>query len=215
LEISFSASKTLIELGAVAAGSISGTLHAMERKFDIVGVGVIGIVTGIGGGLIRDALLGQPALTLQYSEFLLTAICASLIGAFFGSYFNRLSPLLWFADSLSLGLFTVAGVQRAIRLGLPGTSAILLGVITSVGGGLIRDVLCRETPAILMPGRPYALIAIISGCVYYSCRQWLHFPPPYGSLLSIGIALTLRYASVWFDWTVLPPQEIKGRFSKR
>lgn len=215
LEISLSTSRTIIELGAVAAGSISGTLHALDRKFDVIGVGVIGIVTGIGGGLIRDALLGQPALTLQYSEFLLTAICASLVGAFFGSFFNRIAPLLWFADSLSLGLFTVAGVQRAIRTGLPGSSAILLGVITSVGGGLLRDVLCQETPTILRPGRPYALIAILSGCIYYICRQVLHTPSPYGSLISIGIALLLRYASVWYNWTVLPPQDIKGRFQRR
>jgi uncharacterized membrane protein YeiH len=196
-----------LEFAAVVTGAISGALHAKRRSFDFVGVVIIGISSGLGGGIIRDVLLGRgPVLALQSSAVLIAAIVASLIGVMYGSVFIWMRPFNWTLDSLTLGLFAVAGLQRAAAAGLSNTPSIFLGTVTCVGGGLVRDVLCRETPELLLPGEPYAVIAVIAGVIYVSALRALHLAPLTAELLAVGSAVGLRAAAAWRQWeTHVPP----------
>src|SRR4051812_9950078 len=113
-----------MEVAAITAGCLSGTLHASKRNYDIVGITVIGIATGIGGGIIRDILIGQgPALAIKIPRYLLIVFSATLIGMYLGTLVNKLKKFLWIMDSLALGFFTVAGIQRALIYEIPWTSA--------------------------------------------------------------------------------------------
>src|SRR5262249_39326129 len=103
-----------LEYTAVVFGAVSGAFHAKHRSFDFVGVVIIGIVSGLGGGLVRDVLIGKgPVLALQSPALLIVAIASSLIGVLFDSILRHFERVYWVVDTLSLGLFAVAGLQRA------------------------------------------------------------------------------------------------------
>lgn len=205
-----------VELTAVAVGAVSGALHAQRRDFDLVGVVVIGLVGGLGGGLIRDILLGLgPVLALRSPVHLVTALVAAPLGLLFGTLVSRLARLIWVVDTLSLGLFTVAGLQRADAAGLGVLPSLLLGVITGVGGGVVRDVLCRETPVLLLPGTPYTPASVLAGIVYLSALRWLGFPPFKAEFLAVGAAFGLRSLAVWRDWRLPMPPDLPGSLLRR
>jgi uncharacterized membrane protein YeiH len=205
-----------VELAAVAVGAVAGALHAQRRGFDLVGVVVIGLIGGLGGGLIRDVLLGSgPVLALRSPVFLVTALVAAPLGIVFGTLVSRLAKLIWAVDSLALGLFTVAGLQRAHAAGLGLLPSLLLGVVTGVGGGVVRDVLCRETPVLLLPGVPYTPAAVVAGIVYLSAMRWLEFPPLKAELLAIGAAFGFRSLATWRSWRLPMPPDLPGSLLQR
>jgi uncharacterized membrane protein YeiH len=139
---------------------------------------------------------------------LLTALAAAGVGILLGRHTSHLRVALWFVEALSLGLFTVAGIQRAEEVGLEVIPALLLGVLTGTGGGLLRDVICRETPAILVPGRPYATAALLGGLVYHAISGWLGWPRVLGEWLAIASTLLLRALGSWRGWIVPKPQDL-------
>lgn len=198
-----------VELTAVAAGAISGALHAQQRDYDFVGVGVIGIVSGLGGGLIRDVMLGSgPALALRSPALLATALSAALFGALFGTVVSHLRRTMWVIDTLALGLFAVAGLQRGEVAGLGVVPCLFLGVVTTVGGGLVRDVLCREVPRILLPGQPYAVTSLSAGVVYLTVLRALSLAPLAAELLAVGTAVAIRVLAAWRGWMVPKPPDL-------
>jgi len=201
-----------LEFTTVVFGSVSGALHAKRRSFNFVGVVIIGIVSGLGGGVVRDVLIGRgPVLALQSPTFLVVAIVTSLIGVLFDTILRRLRRISWVVDTLSLGLFAVAGLERAQAARLSITSSIFLGVVTCVGGGLVRDVLCRETPRLLLPGQPYTLVALVAGLIYMSALHNFHLSALAAELLAVGGAFALRSFVAWRGWVVPVPPTLAGR----
>jgi uncharacterized membrane protein YeiH len=198
-----------VEFTAVAAGAVSGALHARSRRFDFVGIVIIGLVSGLGGGLIRDALLGVgPALALAQEQLLNTALASALVGGLFGTMFRPLAKPIWVIDTLALGVFAVAGLQRANSAGLAIVPSIFLGVVTCVGGGLVRDVLCRETPKLLLPGQPYTPIALVAGVVYMAAIRYFVLTPFVAEMLAVSSAFLLRLVIVWRGWILPSPHDI-------
>lgn len=208
--------RAYIEYASAAAGAVSWALHAQRRAFDFVGVVVIGICSGLGGGVIRDVLLGQgPVLALRSPRLLIIAIFASLVGALLSSFTQVLRRPKWLLDSLTLGLFAVAGLQRGEAAGLDWVPCLLLGVVTCVGGGVVRDVLCRETPDLLLPGQPYSLSALLAGVVYLSAIRGLNLAPIIAELLAIGASLAMRIVTAWIGWEVPTPPDLPRVLSRR
>ena len=201
----------------MAFGAVSGALHGKRRSFDFTGVVIIGIVSGLGGGLIRDVLIGRgPVLALRSPEMLIVAIVASLTGVLlFEPIMTRASRIYWVVDTLSLGLFAVAGLQRAQAASLAVTPSVLLGVVTCVGGGLVRDVLCRETPRVLLPGQPYTTIALFAGVVYMLALHALKLSPFTAEMLAISGAFGLRSIVAWRGWVVPVPPNLVARRQQR
>ncbi len=206
------AARGVIEIAAVGVGAISGALHGVRREYDLVGVTVIAVVSGVGGGIIRDILLAQgPVLALRHPTLLLAALLGAAAGMLFGQKTAYLRQVFWLSEALALGLLTVAGIQRAEEVGLRIIPGLFLGVLTGTGSGLLRDVLCRETPVMLMPGPPYAAAALFGGVTYYTTEIGLGWPVVVCEWLGILAAFTLRAVGTWRHWVMPRHQELSQR----
>lgn len=155
----------VLDLVGIAVFATAGALSGISKRLDLFGVVVIAGVSGLGGGFLRDVLLGDtPAVALRDWRYLAAPIPAALVVFFRASGVQRLRHALLVLDALGLGLFAVAGTEKALRSGLGVLASIGIGVIAGVGGGVIRDVLLREIPIILRK-EIYATAAILGGVV--------------------------------------------------
>lgn len=205
-----------LELGSVLAGALSGALHGLRRKFDLVGVLVIAIATGLGGGMLRDILLSEgPPIALRKDAYLLTAVAGAMVCTLFATMIAQLGSALVLADALSLGLFAIAGLQRAHAVGLALPSALFVGVVAGCGGGLVRDVLSQETPELLAPGHPYATAALL-GCGVDAIFSWgLRWTEPSGQILGIAACMAMRLVGLRFNWQLPMPPDLTWRRNRR
>ena len=156
----------LLDYFGVVVFAVSGALAAARARMDLVGFALLGIVTGIGGGSLRDILLGRlPVFWIDQPQYILLCLVAS-IATFFSVPIiaSRLRLLLW-ADALGLALFAVLGAQTALAAGAPLLIAALLGVVSATFGGIIRDIICRETPLILLK-EIYVTAALVGALLY-------------------------------------------------
>ena len=141
------------EVAAIFAGALAGGMTAVRLRFDITGVMVLAVVNGLGGGIIRDTLLQDYGVfALDEPRALWAVLGAALVAMFFFSAARRLRPALAVIDAFSLALFCVVGADKALVAGLTVVPAIMLGTVTAIGGGMIRDVLCDREPEILRRG---------------------------------------------------------------
>jgi uncharacterized membrane protein YeiH len=129
------------------------------------------------------------------------------VGIVFGVRTRHLEPALWLVDAASIGLFTVTGIQRAVDAGLSIVPSLFLGVVTGTAGGLLRDVLCRETPTLLLPGPPHATASLFGGVVYLGADRFLggHVWP---EILALVAAFSLRGIGTALGWTIPRPGEM-------
>lgn len=140
----------LLDLSAVAVCAITATLEAHRRELDLFGVWVIAIISGIGGGTVRDILLGRlPVYWIHDPVYVMVGIVAGTLTFFLGRRLSLPKNFFLIPDALGLALFTVIGTSVALKLGTPWLIASLMGVITGVFGGVMRDILCNEVPLIL------------------------------------------------------------------
>lgn len=189
------------ELLAVFAGGLSGGLAAVRRKFDVVGIITLAIVTGLGGGIIRDVLLQRFGIAaFQDNRYLLTALAAAAVVFFFSETSAKLTKPMSYIDAVSLGLFVVVGADKALRADLTILPAIMLGVITAVGGGILRDLLSGEVPAILQPGALYSLAAMVGSTAFVLAAVWLGVVKEFAALFAITLAVALRFLAMWRGW---------------
>lgn len=163
---------TFINIGGTIAFAASGTLAAMRKDLDIFGVLVIAFVTSVGGGTIRDMLIGHlPVRWILDSSIILLIIGAAAITVVFRSKIDHLDKTLTFFDSLGLGFFALRGIQEGIAVQLNIPSCIILGTITACFGGVIRDILLNEIPALFRTGQLYATVCIIGGSLFFALQQ--------------------------------------------
>ena len=157
---------TGLDLAGTFAFALNGALTAMKvTKVDIVGVVTLGMVTALGGGIIRDVLLGSlPPTTFADWRYLLTAALGSLAAFAFGGWLNRWPAPILLMDAAGLSLFAVTGASKALDLGVGVAQAVILGTVTAVGGGTLRDVLITRVPVILR-SELYAIPALLAAVV--------------------------------------------------
>ena len=179
--------------------ALSGGMLAVRRGLDIFGIMVLSVSAGLAGGLARDALLGaHPPAALADSAYLTTALLAGL-AAFFGHrLIERMNKPVMVLDAFGLGFFAVAGCQKALAFDLPPLPAVILGVLTAVGGGVVRDLLVTEIPRVLRE-EVYALAALIGASVvvlgdYLSILNFITVT------VAISVTFTIRVLSVWRNW---------------
>lgn len=151
-----------LDLAGTLAFAVNGALTAVRvARLDIVGVVTLGMITALGGGILRDVLLGSlPPATFNDWRYLAVAAGGGLLAFAFGRALNRLSTVITVLDAAGLSLFAVTGAVKAIELGLGPVQAVILGAITGVGGGTLRDVLVRQVPSVLSSGL-YAIPALL------------------------------------------------------
>jgi len=158
-----------LDLLTVGIGALQGALFAIfYKRFDLVGVIAVAILTGLGGGIVRDLLLavGRPAA--MEDKYILTAIAAVVTALIIGRWFKSAVNTVVFLDSVAMSLFAIAGTYKATVNLTSDLVAVLLGIITAVGGGVLRDVVCRITPQIFSGGPLYATASAIGATVFVS-----------------------------------------------
>ena len=181
--------------------AISGVLTAIDRKFDIVGSIVIGFATAVGGGTLRDMMIGEtPVAWMLDVNYIYTIIVAVLLSYLFQKHILRLRKGMFLFDTVGIALFTILGLEKTLSLGLSPMVAVLMGIVSAVFGGVIRDVLSNEVPLIFRK-EIYASACLLGALVYLVLQACL---PMKG--LNIGIAmfsvLLLRYFAVKYRWSL-------------
>jgi len=157
-----------IETLGTIAFAISGSFAAMQRRLDPFGVLIIAFVTSIGGGTVRDLLLGDtPVAWMRDVNYCLLILVTSLLTIFFKTHIKKFKITLFLFDSLGLGLFTLVGVQKGIVFGLSPGICVALGTITGCFGGIIRDTLLNTIPLIFRK-EIYATACILGGILYFA-----------------------------------------------
>jgi uncharacterized membrane protein YeiH len=194
--------RLLVELAATAAFALAGIMEGARKRLDAVGVCVVGFLTAFGGGTLRDLLLDQrPFFWVRHVEVLWGVLALCVLAMLFlrHRHFELTEKAIQWPDALGLGLFAATGVHQALLLEMPAVVAVLMGLITGVFGGVLRDVVCNQIPTAFHDHRPYAVCAFAGGWVYVGLWQ-LDAP---GWLALLGCVLTtagLRGLALWRDW---------------
>ena len=160
----------IIELLGTFAFAISGIRHAASKHFDWFGGYVCGIAVAIGGGTIRDVMLGTTPFWMTTPIYMICTAVALLTVAFFGRWMEPLKNAWLIFDTLGLALFTIAGIQKSLAFGQPFWVAIIMGCITGSAGGVIRDVLLNNEPVIFQK-EIYAVACVVGGLVYWGLYE--------------------------------------------
>ncbi|AZQ09532.1 MULTISPECIES: trimeric intracellular cation channel family protein [Shewanella] len=198
------------DLCGTAVFALTGALAAGRHRMDPFGVTVLAAVTAVGGGTIRDAIIGAtPVFWLRDPNYVIVILATVLFTLIFIRRPRKVPQYtLPIADALGLALFTFIGAQKALSLGLNGMSAVIMGLITGVGGGIIRDVLCRQIPMVLRT-EIYATASIIGGIAYTLSLQ-LGMNAKTAMWLSMLSALMLRLAAIRWHLS-LPAFDLKTK----
>lgn len=187
-----------LALLTVGVNAVVGALRATiddERHWDIVGVTTFGVLTGLGGGFIRDILVGNlPVESLRTPWFLTTALAAIVLVLFVGERVVRIQVVVTLLNALALGLFAITGVAYALRAGLPVMSALFIGVASAVGGGVLVSVLKGEIPSILVTSAPNALVALLTSGVYAAVAV---ANSRLAGVVAIVAGIVAHYAAQW------------------
>jgi uncharacterized membrane protein YeiH len=198
-----------LDFAGVFVFALSGSLAAVSKRLDIVGVVVLGTVAAIGGGLVRDVLLGDvPPPALADWRYVVVATVASVLVFFFHPHVNRLGRAMRLFDAAGLGLFAVAGTAKALDAGLGPVPACLLGVVTGVGGGLLRDLLLGEIPLVLRTGELYAVTAL-AGSVVVVVADGLDVRGPAATWPAVALVFLLRIAAIRRHWSAPLPRHLE------
>ncbi len=203
------------DLVAVGVGSLQGAMFASgfrDRRLDLLGIAIIGVATGLGGGLLRDLLLNVTPVALQSNWYLPSTVVAALAGMLLVRLFRRLDPVITFLDALTIGLFGAIGASKAIALGLPEVPAIFVGVVAAVGGSVLRDVLLNLPIALMHVGSLYA-VAAGAGTVVLVVLIDFGVPLTVAAVVCVVATLVIRLLAVRFGWS-LPEQRELGRLPR-
>jgi len=195
---------SVVEFSGVAAGALAGALEARRNRtyhYDLVGVLGLAIVTALGGGISRDILIQKgPPLAFLDIRYLLVTLGAGFAALLFSTRAeSRMARYIWAADATSLGLFSVAGASRALNAGLPILTALILGIITAIGGGSLRDVLMGRTPRVFERGEPYTLAALLAVLVLLA-GDWFGLDRSISTAAGALSGLVLKLLAARFQW---------------
>lgn len=209
--VSESAQLVTLDLIGAFVFALSGALAAVRSRLDIFGVVVVGTVTAVGGGILRDTLLGAtPPATLRHWPYLAVPVAASLVTFYLHPQLSRLRRSVVVLDAAGLGLFTVAGTRLALNADLSYAGACTLGLMTGIGGGVLRDILLRQIPLVLQRGEIYA-IAALAGAVLVCVGRAAGLPGGWWLVVSAGAVFTLRMLAVRRRWIAPQPRHLEDQ----
>lgn len=188
----------VIEFIGTFAFAISGVRLSSTKRFDIFGAWIVGMATAIGGGTIRDLMLGVNPFWMTNSSYFICCALAVLAVGMFGKYIIHHNYTWFIFDTIGLALFNVIGIEKTLALGHPYWVAITMGAVTGAGGGIIRDVLMNDVPLIFR-SEIYALACVAGGFAYVACL-WLGLSVEISAMLSAFCVILIRILAVRFHW---------------
>lgn len=188
----------LLEAIATIAAAISGIRLSSAKNFDLFGAYIIGVVTAVGGGTMRDLMLGIQPFWMTSSRYFLCCGLALLWVMAFGKKIIRQNNTWFIFDTIGLALFNTIGVEKSIGLGMPLWTAVTMGCVTGAAGGVLRDIFINEVPLIFRK-EIYAMACIAGGIAYIiGLKQGID--PEVNALLSSAIVIAIRLLAVKFKW---------------
>ena len=200
------------DLAATFLMAVTGVWLASRRGYDLVGAFMLAFVTGVGGGLLRDAVfIKQIPLVMQDARYLWAVVAAVIVGTLTYRLAERFERSIAYVDALAIGVYGVVGANKAMIAGIAPVPALLVGMCNAVGGGILRDVLVREEPLVFKPGQLYSLAAL-GGCVLFVLMSYYYgVDTNYSAWISIGATVALRLAAIRFGWSTRSLREWRGR----
>ncbi|AIG30618.1 trimeric intracellular cation channel family protein [Flavobacterium psychrophilum] len=193
----------LLDIIGTMAFAMSGALTAMNKKMDPFGVFIIAFVTALGGGTLRDVMIGNtPVGWMKDLKGVYAIIVAFLLAFLFRNRFDKLRTSLFLFDTIGLGVFTLIGIQKGINIHLHPVICVAVGTMTACFGGVIRDILCNEIPVIFRK-EIYATICIIGGIFFFVLKK-LNFEDDLIYIMTSLIIVIIRLMAVKFKWSLKP-----------
>ncbi|WP_322550629.1 trimeric intracellular cation channel family protein [Flavobacterium psychraquaticum] len=181
--------------------AISGALTAIYKKLDLFGVYCIAFVTALGGGTVRDVMIGRtPVGWMQDMNYVYIITFGFLLSIVFNRYLDKLRISMFLFDSIGLGVFTLIGLEKGIEYGLSPLICVILGTLTATFGGVIRDILCNEIP-VLFRKEIYATLCIAGGMLYFILKE-LNFEQNFISLVVTIFIIGFRLISFKYNWSL-------------
>ena len=188
------------DLIGVAVFAASGASAAIAKRLDLFGVGLVGFVAALGGGILRDLVIGAvPPLAFADWRYAVTAILASLAVFWLHPQLSRLRRTVLLLDAAGLGLFTVTGTLKALNAGVPPVGACLVGMLTAIGGGLARDLLTGEIPVVLQ--RDIYAVASLGGAILVTILRAAGLAGPIATVAAAVLITGVRMLALYRRWS--------------
>lgn len=187
---------TLIDYAGTFAFAISGIRLAAAKNFDVFGAYVVGFVTAVGGGTLRDMMLDITPFWMEQPSYVIITAIALLFVALFRKSVEKLNNTFFIFDAIGIGLFTVVGVERSMAAGFPVWVNIIMGAVTGSVGGILRDIFINEVPLIFRKDI-YAVACVLGAVVYYIC-YWLGLSHIVTQIVAAMTVILTRILSVYF-----------------
>ncbi|MFC3107308.1 trimeric intracellular cation channel family protein [Undibacterium arcticum] len=190
-----------VEACGIVAFACSGFIEARRKQMDMVGVYTVAFITAFGGGTLRDILLDRrPLFWVEHQEYALLIFGLALLSIPFLRHLRSslAEKIIIVADAFGLGLFSAVGTSLARDAQMPTFVCVMMGVITGIFGGVLRDVICNEIPLVFRRGHLYATCAF-AGCWLYLILDWLHAPQAVAIIASILLTSSMRMLAVRLD----------------
>lgn len=193
-----------VDLLGVFVFALSGALLAARKRFDVFGVAVLALAAALGGGIIRDLLIGSvPPVALRDWRYGAAALLAAGVGFVAHHQLERMGPAVRVFDAIGLGFFAVAGTSKALAFGLPPFAAVAMGVLTGVGGGVMRDLLAGEVPLVLR--REIYAVAALAGALVVAVAAVADRYGAAAAAVAVILTVALRLTAVWRRWNAPQP----------
>lgn len=203
-----------LELAAALTGGISGAMSAVRARYDIFGTVCIACTCGLLGGVIRDVLLQNYGIyAFQKPTLILACAIAGVVVFYFGRLATYLDPIVDLLDNISVALWAVLSVGKGLSAGLDIIPSIILGTVTAVGGGIMRDVFMNREPEAFQAGTLYGSAALVGSTVYALMNQ-NHLLEQWAPFACVALVLILRYTSLFFGWRTKPPRDYSDVVTK-
>lgn len=205
--------QVLIEAAAIVAFALSGLIEAARKRLDAVGVVVVAGLSAFGGGTLRDVLLDRrPFFWVQHANWLWALLALAVLALVFmrARHLEPTERAMQWPDAAGLGLFAASGTQVALDMQMPAIVAVLMGVVTAVFGGVLRDIVCNQIPSAFSDHRPYALCAFAGGWTVVGA-QAAGLAPEVALALGAAVAAALRGLVLWRGWRLPAWMAATGR----
>lgn len=192
---------SFLDLAGTMAFAISGVLTGMHKKLDPFGVFIIAFVTAVGGGTLRDMLIGRnPVGWMQDLNYVYVISLGAILAMLFRSKLDKFRTSLFLFDTIGLGVFTLIGLEKGLEFELHPIICIILGTMTACFGGVIRDILCNEIPVVFRK-EIYATICILGGLVFFALRYY-EIANDIVYIVTTVVMITVRLLAVKFRWSL-------------
>lgn len=190
-----------LDLIGVFVFALAGATAAVRQRLDLFGVLVLSFATASAGGILRDLLIGAvPPAAFQDWRYLAAATLAGLVTFVWHPQIERMRNPVRVFDAAGLALFAVAGTQKALAFGLHPAMAALLGMLTGIGGGVMRDLLLSRVPLVFQAESDIYALAALAGALVVVLGHWLELPAGPTAVAGAALCFCLRILSMWFNW---------------